>query len=111
MTMKSHFFSIVTLAVLAGCGSSGGSEAHPPNGNDNNHNDAVPDAGPVETPDAAPPPPPVDHGAPSDTYPAFKADVPQLRNNGGPILKNPKIVTVTWPDDTLAADLEKFGDA
>src|SRR5690242_14420979 len=52
------------------------------------------DAGPI---DAAPV---VDHGAPTDTYPAFTPEVGQLVDNKGDILKNPVIVTVTWPDET-----------
>src|SRR4051812_35730517 len=112
--MKLHSYSLVVATTLIGalgaCGGSastdnGGAPPSPPatQGGD--------DAGPpVDTADAAPPPPPVDHGSPSDTYPAFKPDVPQLRDNGGGVLKNPKIVTITWPGDTNADGLEAFGD-
>lgn len=77
---------------------------------------------PVTTPapvEPAPPPPPaaieppaapLDHGAPSTTYPAFTPAMGQLAHNGGSVLKNPVIVTVTWPGDTQADDLENFGD-
>src|SRR5258708_2633262 len=42
------------------------------------------------TPDA---PPGIDHGKPSDTYPAFPYDMPQLQDSGGSTLKNPIVVT------------------
>jgi hypothetical protein len=58
-------------------------------------------------PDAAPD---VDHGAPSTTYPAFTPDVGQITNNGGPVLPNPQIVTVTWSSDPNASYFEAFGD-
>ena len=53
---------------------------------------------------------PLDHGKPSTTYPAFTPAMGQLVSNGGSVLKNPVIVTVTWPGDTQATDLETFGD-
>lgn len=55
-------------------------------------------------------PPAVDHGAPSETYPAFPVDVPQLVYQGGPLLKSPVVVTVTWAADTLGPTFEDFGD-
>lgn len=68
---------------------------------------------PVATtpPDPIPPPPaPLDHGAVSTKYPAFTPASGQILSGGGPILKNPVIVTVTWPGDPRATDLENFGD-
>ena len=59
---------------------------------------------------ATPPAPMLDHGAVSTTYPAFPPAMGQLRSNGGSVLKNPVIVTVTWPGDSRANDLEQLGD-
>jgi hypothetical protein len=66
------------------------------------------DVPPVDAPpaDAGP-----DHGAPSDTYPAFPPDLPQLQFQGGSVLKSPVIVTVTYSGDPNAATFEAFGDA
>jgi hypothetical protein len=110
--MRLHSFSLVVaslfVAALSGCGSSGGSDSN--NGNPPPPPPGDQDAGPTDQ-DAGPPaPPPPDHGAPSDTYPAFKPDVGQIVDNGGGVLKSPKIVTVTWPNDTDAPELERFGD-
>lgn len=68
------------------------------------------DPAPVATPPAEPPAPAVDHGAPSDVYPAFAPAMGQLDNHGGSVLKNPVIVTVTWAADDKADELETLGD-
>ncbi|MDB4945349.1 MAG: hypothetical protein JWP97_4883 [Labilithrix sp.] len=68
------------------------------------------DEPPVATADASTPPPVVDHGEVSTTYPAFKPAMGQLVNNGGSVLVNPVIVTVTWPGDEQADTLEGLGD-
>jgi hypothetical protein len=52
-----------------------------------------------------------DHGAPSTTYPAFTPFMPSLRNEGGPVLVSPRIVTVTWKSDRSHATWEAFDDA
>src|SRR4051794_10121593 len=62
------------------------------------------------TPPATPPPPPLDHGAVSTKSPAFTPATGQIHTNGGAVLAKPVVVTVTWPGDTRAADLETFGD-
>jgi hypothetical protein len=54
--------------------------------------------------------PEVDRGVPSEVYPAFKPDLPQLQNNGGYVMVDPKIVTITWPGDKAADKFEAFGD-
>jgi hypothetical protein len=79
--------------------------------------DAAPtdDAGGTPTDDAAPsedtaPPLPSDHGAPSDKYPAFPPDMPELVHNGGMVLKDPVVVTVTFPGEPNADKYEAFGD-
>jgi hypothetical protein len=76
----------------------------------------VHDAGaPQQQQDAAPAPvdaaPDVDNGAPSTTYPAFPIDVAQISDNGGPVLKQPVVVTVTWSTDTDAPTYNALGDA
>lgn len=72
---------------------------------------AATDPTPAAPPAAEPPAPPLDHGAPSGTYPAFTPAMGQLKHNGGSVLKNPVIVTVTWAGDDKADQLEAFGDA
>ncbi len=61
---------------------------------------ATPDAG-----GALIDPQPLDDGGPSffSVHP-----LPQLANNGGPILANPRIVPVFFKDDDMANDLEDF---
>ena len=54
--------------------------------------------------------PTFDHGAPSRTFPAFRPDMVQIVSNGGLILADPKIVTITYDADPNAALLESFGD-
>ncbi|MEO7095840.1 MAG: hypothetical protein ABI175_21450 [Polyangiales bacterium] len=102
---------LVTLFPLA-IGCSGSSEQ------------GVEDGAPLDTPDAAvldttpirrdaapkDAPPEVDRGTPSDVYPAYKPDLPVLQSNGGYVMVNPKIVTVTWPADKAADKFEAFGD-
>lgn len=78
---------------------------------------AVEDTGASPTEDTAPSAdaadtgPAVDMTPPSDTYPAYKPWIAQLSNNGGAVLKNPEVVTVTWPDEPNADTFEAFGDA
>jgi len=52
-----------------------------------------------------------DTGGPSNVYPAFPIDVPQVTDNGGPILAAPVIVTVTWSTDPDANSYNTFDDA
>jgi len=52
-----------------------------------------------------------DNGSPSSTYPAFAADMPQVRANQGTVLKAPILVTITWPSvDPNVSIWEAFGD-
>jgi hypothetical protein len=73
------------------------------------------DAGHVSKPDSAAPPadaaPDVNHGAKSETYPAFPADVARVVDNGGPVLIAPQIVTISWSTDPDAPTWNAFGDA
>jgi hypothetical protein len=43
-------------------------------------------------------------------YPAKHASMPQVTYQGGGVLLDPQIVTVTFPGDSLAQQLEQFGD-
>jgi len=107
--MKTQPLVIATvLGLVIGCGGSTDSPAP----GDSQTPPAATDTPPAATgnPPATNPPPP-DHGAPSTTYPAFKPEVGQLISNGGTVLKNPVIVTVTWPGESSADDFEALGDA
>jgi hypothetical protein len=103
--MKTHALYLV-LAGLTGivaCGGSAdaGSTSTP----------AATDPTPAPEQTAEPPAaPPLDHGAVSTTYPAFPSALGQLYNNGGPVLKDPVVVTVTWPGEPNVATFESFGD-
>ncbi|HEX8793669.1 MAG TPA: hypothetical protein VF765_22150 [Polyangiaceae bacterium] len=72
------------------------------------HEDAgapKPEAGPADAqPDTG------DHGQPSSNYPAFKPDFPTLQNNGGPIMKTPVVVAITWSSDPNEATYHSFVD-
>ena len=50
------------------------------------------------------------HGQPSSNYPAFTPDFPTLQNNGGPIMKNPVVVAITWNSDPSEANFQSFAD-
>ena len=65
---------------------------------------------PTQPPVTEPPAPALDHGAVSTKYPAFAPAMGQLADNGGAVLKNPVIVTVTWAGDPKVAELEALGD-
>jgi hypothetical protein len=43
-------------------------------------------------------------------HPAFQPNVPTVISHGGPTLKHPRIVTVTWEGDANRDVYEKFGD-
>jgi hypothetical protein len=76
---------LLLAAVSSACGTSGGS--------------------------AAPGPPAVDAGANTTFYPAFVVDAPKVISDGGPTLRAPVIVTITWPDvDSNAAGWEDEAD-
>jgi hypothetical protein len=100
------------LAFLVGCGSSadGGSSGAGTSPPAQSPPAQSPTAG---GPDAGTTPPPStgsDSGAPGETYPAFTPAMPQLVNGGGAVLKNPLIVTITWPSEPNVDAFEKLGD-
>jgi hypothetical protein len=111
-TISFALSSFVLPLPLLACGSSDASQ-------DTTHEAGV-DSG-TDLPDTrlppphdAPPPdtgPEVDPGAPSDTYPAFPTNMPQIVSNGGYVMTSPTIVTVTWSSDPAGGKFEGFGDA
>lgn len=72
-----------------------------------------PTPGPVETADPVAPEAP---GTPVDTkptpapYPADHPGMPIIPNNGGAVLHDPVIVTVTFPNDALEKQIQDFDD-
>lgn len=56
------------------------------------------------TPSVPTEPPPDDH------YPADHPGMPQIPNNGGDVLHDPVIITVTFPNDDLQAQIDQFDD-
>jgi len=75
------------------------------------------DSGPGDDAGVAPDtaPPDTDAGAPDDasvTYPADHTPMPVVPNNGGRILQNPEIVTVTFAGDdpTMVSRVQQFDD-
>ncbi len=100
--MKNPALVALLAGLVAACGSSTTTDPAPA--------PPVTEPAPTEPPVVQPPPPVVDHGAVSEKYPAFTPAMGQIADNGGAVLKNPVIVTVTWPDDLKANELENFGD-
>ena len=100
--MKTYALLGLLGGLAIGCGAADETPAQAP----------ATDNQPTETPTNTPPvaTPPLDHGAPSTTYPAFTPDIAQLVFNGGVVLANPVVVTITWTGDTHADDFEHFGD-
>jgi hypothetical protein len=74
------------LSLASGCSSSRGS---PPPGSDASDDVTTAD---VATPGDAGP----DINQPADVYPADHQAIPQIDYNGGPILQNPRLVTITF---------------
>ena len=104
----------VPLSSLVACGSkSNDAAASDDSGVGSDDDTGAIDSTPPPRHDSAPVDtgPEVDRGAPSDTYPAVKMELPQLSNNGGYVMGAPTIVTVTWPTDRNADKFEAFGDA
>jgi hypothetical protein len=67
--------------------------------------DAGTPGSPSPTADASPP------GADAQaSFPAAHSPLPQIPDQGGPILANPNLVTITYPGFTLDSDVSAFGD-
>src|SRR5262249_40514921 len=94
------------LFVLGACSASGGDAAQAAD-----QTAAPPDSPAQEAPAPAPTNAPnQDHGSISTTSPAFRPDVPLLKNNGGHVLSSPVIVAVTWQDNANTATYEALVD-
>lgn len=50
------------------------------------------------------------NGTLAQGYPAMHSPAPQVTYQGGGVLLDPEVVTITYPGDTLAKQLEAFGD-
>jgi hypothetical protein len=110
--LASFLTGIVISSSLAACGGSTNGAGPTPDAGTTDTDAGTPgdDGGSGDDggmPEAAPP---VDHGMPSTTYPAFKPDMPQLQKGGGTIYSAPVIVTVTWETDPNVTQLEAFDD-
>lgn len=100
--------SISVASAFAACGGSTSNSPAAPAA-DSGATDTDGGAGDDVAPDASDETaPPLDHGAPSTTYPAFKADMPQLNKNTGNILTAPVLVPVTWETDPNVTQIESF---
>ncbi len=107
MKTQALFVTAAVLGFAIGCGGSSNSsvgDQTPPPGDDSN-------TPPAATDMPAPPAPPKDHGSVSAMYPAFTPEIGQLVDNGGQVLANPVIVTITWKGETAADQFEQFADA
>ena len=97
------------VGMVVGCGGSVDS-----GGSGQGQTNAPPTAPPAPadpgTGGASATPAPLDHGAPSQQYPAFTPEIGQLVDNGGSVLSAPVVTTVTWPGEPNAATFEQFGD-
>jgi hypothetical protein len=105
-------FSCVGVAIVLGgffaCGGNVSKNSAPPAQTATDAGGNEPEA---EAPEAAvEEPPPVDHGAPSSTYPAFTPTFGEVQDQGGLVMRNPVIVAVTWDDDPSQAAYEAFAD-
>jgi hypothetical protein len=124
MTLKYCGFSVVVGAhFLAGCGGTvttlgEGADGGPPTEEagsrtlEAGHDDAPAQETGPRKPDAAPDAG-LDHGSPSETYPAFTPFMPQVTlNPGGQVIQNPNLVTVSFTSlDSNYATWETFDDA
>jgi hypothetical protein len=118
--MKSNLSRLLLVMVsgsVFACGGSSGGAGEQPDAGTGEDTGAAPmlDAGAPEsaspTPEAAAEAaPPMDHGAPSNTYPAFAPNFAQIRNQGGYIMTQPKVVAITWNSDTSQASFDTFAD-
>jgi hypothetical protein len=107
----SSFVSVFVLALAAGCGG-GTSNSNEPSPSATAAQGPANGGAPAQSGDGSQTPsPPLDHGAPSTTYPAFTPDMPQVVDNGGKTLSSPVIFTVTFPGDPNADTFEQFATA
>jgi hypothetical protein len=109
------FAGLAQVAVLAACGShlhQDSAAPQSPSGNEASKtpeaNDHAPSGGAEATAPGLPDPvKAAGPAAPRSAGIAFPL-APQLPNEGGPILSSPRFVAVTFPEDPLADDIERF---
>jgi hypothetical protein len=92
--------------VLLGCGSTLGEQQNDAGAPDVRQ--PVPEAGGRDASSDS-------HDAASDSpavagYPAAHPPMPQVKNLGGPVMKTPKFVIITFVGDTLAPSIDDFAD-
>jgi hypothetical protein len=107
----SCFIVAVASSGLFACGGGSGPSGSPPaaEGDDGGNVVTTPvEAGVAEAATEAAAP--VDHGAPSTTYPAFTPSFPQVQNNGGLVMAKPTIVSITWDADPSQSYFDAFAD-
>jgi hypothetical protein len=102
----STIVSLLIAASLLGCADPSAPAADP----QSTEAPALAPAGPQEA--EAPPSGPAGKGVDvtSSSYPAPHPSMPQIPRNGGVVLHDPVIVTVTFPNDPYEAKLQAFGD-
>jgi hypothetical protein len=125
MTLKNYCLGVAILALAAGCGGTivtgsnndtnkkdaGNPTAPPSSGNQDMDGGAPTESGaPEAASDTGPVDSGPDHGAPSMTYPAFTPFMPQVIDNGGPVLSAPQVVTISWTSDTSYPTWEAYDD-
>jgi hypothetical protein len=93
--------ALAMVVFLVACGSHAGSDAPAPT-----HAPTVDDPSTPSTP-KTPADAEGDANAPTKAAPLFSR-APQIPNQGGGVVANPRFVAVTFAGDELAADLEKF---
>jgi hypothetical protein len=126
MTLKTCVLTGIALALF-GCGGTvsgisgngdgggghghdGGGDANPPDTGMTTPDGSTGDTG-TTTPEAGTDSA-LNHGSPSTTYPAFTPFMAQVLDNGGIVIQNPQIFTVSWPSlDTQTATWEALDDA
>lgn len=121
MHKKAAIFLVLASFPLAasGCGGSTSQQSNPQEGNDGgaeggvtmdggvHHDgggmDAGHDSGMMQTCTPT-------NGTLSQGYPAMHGPMPQVTYQGGGLLLEPGVVTVTFPGDAMSKQLEEFGD-
>lgn len=95
--------TVLALTFLAACGSTtdgtGTTPAPAPTANGDQAAAPGDDAGAA---------PELDHGAPSDVYPAPHPEPPQVVTAGGPVLKAPRVVPIFFKGDAMKAQVVDF---
>jgi hypothetical protein len=92
---------VFSAVILVGCGSSSGGVTPKTDAGAAEAKSPMPEAGGRDTATDAP-----DVAG----YPAPHPAMPQVKNLGGPVMKSPKFVIITFAGDGLATDIDDFAD-